>query len=89
MQTIVIDDIKNELVLYFDTKEKAVNAYTLATALVSLADAAKEANRIINPGYEIEVIVTALEGGSFKAVIKAVYKEVKTCSAQNQLEILF
>lgn len=77
MNTVIIDDIKSELVLYFDAKDKTVNAYTLATALVSLADAAKEANRLINPGYEIEVIVTALESGSFKAVVKAVYTEAK------------
>lgn len=85
MQTVIIDDIKNELVLFFDTKEKAVNAYALASALVSLADAAKEANRIINPGYDIEVIVTALEGGSFKAVIKAVYKQLKNLFSADSL----
>lgn len=89
MQTIEIKNIQNELVLYFDSKEKSVNAYTLATALVSLADAAKEANRLINPGYEIEVIVTAIEGGSFKAVIKAVYKELKNLfSAESARNII-
>jgi hypothetical protein len=85
MINVMISDIKDELVLYFDTKEKSVNAYTLATALVSLADAAKEANKIINPGYEIEVIVTALEEGSFKAVVKTVFKEVKNLFSAESL----
>jgi len=77
MTDINISDIKNELVLYFDTKEKCVNAYTLASALVALADSVKEANKIINPGFEVEIIVTALEEGSFKAVVKTVFKDLK------------
>jgi len=77
MTNIIISDIKDELILYFDTKDKSINAYTLASTLVALADSAKEANRIINPGYEVEIIVTALEQGSFKAIVKTVFKEVK------------
>jgi hypothetical protein len=76
MTEIAISDITDELVLYFDTKEKSVNAYTLASALIALADAAKEANKLINPGYEVEVMVAALVDGSFKAVVRTVFKEL-------------
>lgn len=71
---IHLDEYSHGFVLYFGTQSHRVNAYTLATTLVSFADAAKLANGQINPGYEVEVVVEALADGSFKAQIGAIYK---------------
>jgi len=44
---------------------------------VSIADAAKAANKTCNPGYEIEVLVESLGQGSFRAKIKAIYSSAR------------
>lgn len=77
MQTIKIGDINNTFVIHFGSEHQRINAYTLASALVGFADAAKAANAAINPGYEIEVVVEALTEGSFKATVSAIYNETK------------
>ena len=74
MQTIDIRQIENEIVLYFGCQGSRINAYTLASALVSFADAAKAANSQINPGYDVEIVVEALGQGSFKAKIRTVFR---------------
>ncbi len=74
METVDIREFEQEFVIHFGTQRQTINAYTLASTLVSLADAVKEANIIINPGYEVEVLVDAIGPGSFRARIKAVYK---------------
>ena len=77
MQTIDIRQVENEIVLYFGCQGSRINAYTLASTLVSFADAAKAANNHINPGYDVEIVVEALGNGSFKAKIRAVYQSSK------------
>lgn len=67
----------DRFVLYFDTPRKQINAVALATALVGLADAVREANILLNPGYQVEVVVEALEGGSFQAIVRTVYNATK------------
>lgn len=74
MATVNIAQIEDTLVLHFETQGKRINAYTLASTLVAIADAAKAANVALNPGYEIEVVVEAIGPGSFRAKIKAIYK---------------
>jgi len=74
LETVDIREFEQEFVIHFGTQRQTINAYTLASTLVSLADAVKEANIIINPGYEVEVLVDAIGPGSFRARIKAVYK---------------
>lgn len=74
MATVSIAKFEDTLVLYFETEGHTVNAYTLATSLVAVADAAKAANAAINAGHEIEIVVEALSAGSFKATLKAIYK---------------
>jgi predicted DCC family thiol-disulfide oxidoreductase YuxK len=64
------------IVLTFHKQGHRVNAYALATTLVAMADAAKEANRLVNPGYELEVVVEAMGPGSFRTRLRAVYKSV-------------
>lgn len=76
MTSVRIQRLDDVFVIYFGTATPRINAYTLATTLTNLADAAKAANAAINPGYEIEIVVEALAGGSFKAQIRALYKQV-------------
>lgn len=75
MPTVEISEYENSITVHFGTDDPQINAYTLASTLVGLADAAKAANTAINPGYEIEVVVVALGEGSFKATLNAVYRE--------------
>lgn len=77
MKVVEISKFEDSVVLYFDTSNTTINAYTLASILVSIADAAKAANSCINPGHEIEIIVEALGEGSFKAKISAAYNQTK------------
>lgn len=77
MKVVDISKFEDSVVLYFDTDDKRINAYTLASTLVSIADAAKAANTTLNAGHEVEIIVEALGSGSFKAKISALYKESK------------
>lgn len=76
MSTVHIAEFEEQFVLHFGGESSRINAYTLASTLVSIADAAKAANATINPGYEIEVVVESLGSGSFKATIKAAYSEL-------------
>ena len=77
MKIVDISKFEDSVVLYFDTSNTTINAYTLASALVSIADAAKAANSSINAGHSIEIVVEALGEGSFKAKISAIYSQSK------------
>lgn len=81
MAVIDISKFENSVVIHFDTADHRINAYTLASALVAIADAAKAANATINSGCEIEVVVEALGPGSFRALIKALYTTSKNLLA--------
>jgi hypothetical protein len=72
---IRLEPFEDAVVIHFGTEATRINAYTLATTLISVADAAKAANAAINPGYEIEVVVEALGPGSFKATVRTIYHE--------------
>ena len=72
MTTLEVRREVDRFVLYFQTPRKEINAYALASALVGLADAVREANAVVNPGYRVEVIVEALSEGSFKATVRTV-----------------
>lgn len=69
-----ISTFENGFVLYFETPETRINAYALASTLVALSDAAKAANRKLNSAFDIEIVVEALGGGSFRARIAAIAK---------------
>jgi hypothetical protein len=75
MRTIDLRQYDDCDVLHFDTEGRRLNAYTLASTLVSLADAAKAANDVINHGYDVEIVVEALGAGSFRAKLRAVYRK--------------
>ena len=69
--------LEESFVIRFGTEHSRINAYTLASSLVAISDAAKAANAVINPGFEIEIVVESLGKGSFKACVKAVYRDSK------------
>lgn len=91
MREIYIREFENDFVIYFGGKLKLINAYTLASSLVSIADTVKAANSIINPGYEVEVVVEAFGEGSFKAKVRAIYTGIASdvFSANNLKAIAF
>lgn len=74
MPTVDVRAFEDTFVIYFGGELRQANAYTLASTLVGLADAAKAANAVINPGYEIEVVVEALGDGSFRTKVRALYR---------------
>lgn len=74
--------------IHFGSERPAINAYTLASSLVSIVDAVKEANSIVNPGYEVEVIVEALGHGSFKAKVRTVYKGLGNLFSKDNLKAI-
>ena len=76
--------IEETFVVHFGTGGPRVSAYTLASSLAAVADAAKSANAVLNPGYEIEVLVEAVGAGSFKAKIRGLYQGASNLfSAEN------
>ena len=88
MRTIEIRGDVDRFFLYFETSKHEVNAYALASAFVGLADAIREANAMVNPGYRIEVVVEALSSGSFRAAIKMAYTEVKNLFSKQAVEAI-
>lgn len=84
MNIVDISQFGDALVLHFSTDDKRINAYTLASTLVALADAAKAANATLNTGCEIEVVVEALAPGSFRALIRTIYTNSRNLLA-NQI----
>lgn len=77
MSIVEIPREVDRFVLYFDTPKHDVNAYALATTLIGLSDAVREANAAVNPGYQVEVVVEALADGSFQAVVRTVFEKSK------------
>lgn len=86
MPVVDISQFEKSVVIHFDVADRRINAYTLATTLVSLADAAKAANSSLNVGYDIEIVVEAIGPGSFRAQITAVYSNSKNLFS-NQLVV--
>ena len=86
MTDIDLRRVGDTIVLHLRKEQHSINVYTLATTLVALADAAKEANSQLNPGYEIEVVVEALSDGSFKANVRAVYKSLENLLSKQALQ---
>lgn len=88
MSNIEIRRDIDRFVLYFDTPKHEVNAYALATALVGLADAVREANAVVNPGHFVEVVVEALADGSFKATVRTVYTKAKNIFSHTAVQAI-
>lgn len=77
MSVIEIPREIDRFVLYFDSPERQINAYALATSLIGLADAVRSANAAVNPGYYVEVVVETLEDGSFQAVVRTIFEKTR------------
>lgn len=77
MRIIEIPREVDRFVLYFDSPDRQINAYALATSLIGLADAIRSANAIVNPGYYVEVVVETLIDGSFQAVVRTIYEKTR------------
>ena len=88
MPQIKIQELEESFVIYLGGESGTINAYTLASTLISFADAARAANDFINPGYNIEVQVVALGDGSFKTKVKAVYEQSKNLFSKENLKII-
>ena len=88
MQVVNISHFEDGLVIHFATEDSRINAYTLASTLINLADAAKAANSAINPGYNIEVVVEAIGPGSFRAQIKAIYSAARNLFSNEALRTI-
>jgi hypothetical protein len=75
VSTLDLADVSDSIVLHFAGEASRINAYTLAAAISGIADAAKATNAIVNPGYEIEIVVEALSPGSFRTLLRAITRE--------------
>ncbi len=75
MAELRISTFTNGFVLYFETPESRIDAYALASTLVSLADAAKAVGRSLNGAVDIQIVIEALNSGSFRARISAIARE--------------
>jgi len=85
MPTIDVGKFEDSFTLHFGGDYSRINAYTLATTLVGIADAAKAANATLNPGFEIEVVVESLGQGSFRATLRTVYAEAENIFSKESL----
>lgn len=86
MSTLEIHREVDKFVLYFETPRHEVSAYALASALVGLTDAVREANAIVNPGYKVEVVVEALAPGSFQATVRTVFTKAKNLFSHSAVQ---
>jgi hypothetical protein len=62
----------DSFVVHFGGREAAIDARTLAQALLGLTDTIRTINREVNPGFEIDIEVDALGPGSFRARLRTV-----------------
>jgi hypothetical protein len=88
MRVVDVSQFEDSFVIHFASENKRINAYTLASALVGLADAAKAANFSINPGHNIEIVVEAIGPGSFRAQIRAVYTTAHNLFSKENLRAI-
>jgi len=88
MQVIDVKEFEEEFVLHFGGKFKRINAYTLASSLVSVADAVKSANSLINPGYSVEVVVESFGEGSFRVKVRTLYEGSKNLFSKENLKTI-
>lgn len=88
MQVVDISQFEDGFVIHFATEDRRINAYTLASTLIGLADAAKAANSSINPGHDIEIVVEALGPGSFRAKIRAVYDAAHNLFSNQAVQVI-
>ena len=82
-----VSNLDDGLVIHFETAGEGINAYTLASSLVGMADAAKAANAALILGYDIEVVVQA-GPGSFRAKLLAVYTKARNLFSDQRVQAI-
>ena len=88
MATIDLRGIEDTIILHFRKEGARINAYTLASALVALADAIKEANSVINMGYSVEVVVEGLNDGSFRVRIRTLCRSLRNLFSKENAKVI-
>lgn len=88
MNVLEVKDQSDRITLRFESASNDINAYSLASALVGLADAVREANAAINAGYRVEVVVEALSEGSFQATVRTVFTSAKNLFASQAAQAI-
>lgn len=88
MQVVNISQFEDGFVIHFATEDRRINAYTLASTLIGIADAAKAANSTVNAGHNIEIVVEALGSGSFRAKIRAVYDSAHNLFSMQAVQVI-
>ena len=88
MHVIDVKEFGDNFVVYYGGKQERINAYTLASSLVTIADAVKSANSIVNPGYEVEVVIEAFGPGSFKVQVTTLYHDAKNLFSRENLKAI-
>jgi hypothetical protein len=64
----------DSFVLHFGSEEHQINAITFTNSIRSLTEAMMEINRVVNQYEEIDIVIEAIGGGSFRTKIKTVRK---------------
>jgi hypothetical protein len=77
MPTIRIDEFRGEtIVLHFGGVPGSISARTLGEALIGFAETALAIGVVVDPGHEVEIVVEETGPGSFRAVIRRIYRPV-------------
>ena len=74
--------------LYFGVDEHHISAETLANSLLNFTNGLKRTDNLINVGHELEIIVEALEDGSFKVKLRQVRKSLKNVFSKENVTAL-
>jgi len=77
---------ENEFIIHYGVDNHKINAKTFAESLISLTNSIKSANSIINPGFEIEIIVESTEIGSFKVNTKTIYNSLSSIFSKDNIK---
>jgi hypothetical protein len=77
MPTIRIDEFRGEtIVLHFGGAPGEIATRTLGEALIGFAETALAVSAVVDPGHEVEIVVEETGPGSFRAVVRQIYKAV-------------
>lgn len=74
---IDLRDMGDDFVIHYGGRLNQVDAYTFANSLLSICAVLREINSEVNPGFDVEVSVEALGGGSFRPKIRLKPKKLK------------
>jgi len=76
---------KEDFIIHYGVDKHQINSRTLAESLISLTNCIKTADSIINPGFEIEIVVDAIGIGSFKITTSLVRTSLSNVFNKNTI----